>query len=121
MLGYCTLILLCQLAGECITYTTKIPVPGPVIGMVILLGILMRRNRMPVNLEKVAGILHRYLPLLFVPAGVGIIANVNLLKRFWVPIAGAIFLGTIVTIAVTGIVMRSFHRSKIPLETEGRQ
>jgi len=89
-----------------------------VIGMGILFCFLMARKKMPENLEKVAGVLHHYLPLMFVPAGVGIITNVSLLKRSWAPIAGAIVVGTVVTIAVTGVVMSSLHRGSVKIDNE---
>lgn len=110
MLGYLALILLCQLIGEIITRVTKLPVPGPVIGMVLLFCGLVVRGKMPSELETVGGFLLRYLPLLFVPAGVGVITNLDLLTRSWAPIAGAIIIGTAVTIAITGLVMQFLNR-----------
>lgn len=110
MLENLTIILLCQLIGEVITRMAKLPVPGPVLGMVILFSGLMIRNKMPQELESVGGFLLRYLSLLFVPAGVGVITNLDLLVKSWAPIAGAIIIGTMVTIAVTGLVMQYLNR-----------
>lgn len=110
MLENLTIILLCQLIGEVITRMGKLPIPGPVLGMVILFGGLMIRNKMPQELESVGGFLLRYLSLLFVPAGVGVITNLDLLVKSWAPIAGAIIIGTMVTIAVTGLVMQYLNR-----------
>ena len=111
MLGALTLILLCQLAGEIITRIAGLPVPGPVIGMVILFGLLLAFPRkLPHELDPVGGFLLRYLALLFVPAGVGIIANLDLFLRSWAPIAGVVTVGTLVTIGVTGVVMQFMNR-----------
>lgn len=110
MLGSLTIILVCQLLGEIITRVTKLPVPGPVIGMVILFCGLLLKQRLPGELEGVANSLHRYLALLFVPAGVGVITNLDLLVRSWAPLSGAILIGTAVTIAVTGQVMQLANR-----------
>jgi len=110
MLKNLTLILLCQLIGEIIVRVAKIPIPGPVIGMVILFCGLSFRRGIPPELEKVGGVLHRYLPLLFVPAGAGIVTNLDLLMKFWAPFAGSIIVGTIITIAVTGVVMQLLNR-----------
>ena len=118
MLGNLTLILLCQLIGEIITKATKLPVPGPVIGMVILFCGLLFSKKMPAELESVAGFLHRYLPLLFVPAGVGVITNLDLMLRSWAPLAGAIIIGTATTIAVTGLVMQLANRRQKPDQQE---
>ncbi|QOX77521.1 CidA/LrgA family protein [Trichlorobacter lovleyi] len=118
MLGHLTIILLCQLAGEIIAKAARLPVPGPVIGMVILFSGLMLRGTMSPELENVAGLLHRYLPLLFVPAGVGVITSLDLLARSWAPLAGAIIIGTGVTIAVTGLVMQLANRRARPDQQE---
>lgn len=106
MIGYLTLILFCQLIGEIATKVTNLPVPGPVVGMVILFSWLTIRRNVPVELESVSSFLHRYLPLLFVPAGVGVIANFDLLLSSLAPFAGAILIGTAVTIGVSGVIMQ---------------
>lgn len=110
MIGTITLILFCQLVGEIIARLAGLPVPGPVIGMVILFVGLLLRREIPVELETVGGFLHRYLALLFVPAGVGVITNIDLLIQSWGALAGAIIIGTAVTIGVTGLVMQLLHR-----------
>jgi holin-like protein len=117
-MGYLTLILFCQLSGEVITRMTGLPVPGPVIGMVILFCGLVLRRRLPPELETTGAFLLRHLPLLFVPAGVGIVTNLDLLVRDWAPIAGAIIIGTAVTIAVTGLVMQFLNRRQITVARE---
>jgi holin-like protein len=120
VIGNITLILFCQLIGEIFTKLTKLPIPGPVIGMVILFCGLLLRRKMPSELETVGGFLHRYLPLLFVPAGVGIITNVDLLIKSWAPLVGAIVIGTAITIAVTGIVMQLLNRRYVTVR-KGQQ
>ena len=54
MLGWLTLILCCQLAGELARLATGLPVPGPVIGMVLLFAGLMIKGAVPDGLGKVA-------------------------------------------------------------------
>ena len=41
MIRALTLILLCQLAGEAVTRGLSLPIPGPVLGMAMLCGIMM--------------------------------------------------------------------------------
>ena len=122
MLGSLTLILLCQLVGEIITVITGLPVPGPVIGMIILfLALVVFPGKMPRELEKVGGTLLRYLALLFVPAGVGIVTNLDFMVRSFAPIAGVIVIGTFLTIAVTGVVMQFMNRRCTSVPREDRQ
>ena len=118
MLRYLTLIFGCQLIGEIITRLARLPIPGPVIGMVILFCWLIARQKMPSDLETTGGFLLRHLPLLFVPAGVGIINYLDLLARSWAPLAAAILIGTVVTIAVTGAVMQLLNRRHLPADID---
>lgn len=106
MLLSLTVILLCQLMGEIIAKVGNIPVPGPVIGMVILFCSLVIRRGAHHRLEATGGFLLQNLSLLFVPAGVGIITNLDILLESAVPIAGAIIIGTVVSIVITGVVMQ---------------
>lgn len=111
MLGSLITILVCQLLGEVVTRLTRMPVPGPVLGMVILFCLLVFfPRRLPEDIEATGGFLLRYLALLFVPAGVGIITNLEILRKNWAPIAGVIVAGTMITIAVTGLVMQALNR-----------
>jgi holin-like protein len=118
--GYLTLILCCQLGGEIIARLAGLPIPGPVIGMVILFCGLVVRGGTPKGLEDSAGLLLRNLPLLFVPAGVGVIAYMDLLRKSWAAITGAIIIGTVLTIAVTGLVMQLLNRQQAKIQKSGQ-
>ena len=109
-MGWLTVLLACQLAGEAVAKLARLPVPGPVIGMAILFcGLLLRRG-MPEGLERSGGFLLRILPMLFVPAGVGIVTHLDVLERSWAAFAGAVVAGTAVTIAATGLLMQRLGR-----------
>lgn len=106
MLNYFTLILVCQLAGELAKQALLLPIPGPVLGMVFLFIFLTVRGSIPDDLALVGDNLLRYLSLLFVPAGVGVMLHFRLLEDDWLPIAAALIISTIVTIAVTALMMK---------------
>jgi len=112
VLAYITLLLICQLAGEVLVRLAHLPVPGPVLGMAILFIGLVIRGRVPSELDTVSGSLLRYLSLLFVPAGVGIVSNLTLLSQALLPIAGAVTVGTLVSLGVTGLVMQALQKRK---------
>ncbi|HLO75144.1 MAG TPA: CidA/LrgA family protein [Magnetospirillum sp.] len=106
MLSYITVLLACQLAGEVIARLSGIPIPGPVVGMVLLfIGLLIRRG-VPEGLEKVGNTLLSHLSLLFIPAGVGIMVHLRLIASEWLPITVALVVSTVLTLAVTGLVMQ---------------
>lgn len=105
MLNALTLILVCQLAGELAAAWGKLPVPGPVIGMVLLFCFLMVRGGIADNISRTADGLLNHLSLLFVPAGVGVMLHFRLLGDDWLAVAAALIISTLATIAVTGWVM----------------
>jgi putative effector of murein hydrolase LrgA (UPF0299 family) len=105
MLNALTLILVCQLAGELVAAWASLPVPGPVIGMVLLFIILIVRGGIPENVAQTGDGLLRHLSLLFVPAGVGVMLHFKLLGEDWAAVVAALIVSTLVTIAVTGWVM----------------
>lgn len=101
------LLLLFQLAGEATRKLAHIPIPGPAIGMVLLAAwyILRRRDPEPA-LEQTANTLLSWLGLLFVPAGVGIIANLALLRAAWLPITLGLLGSTVATLLTTAWLMQ---------------
>lgn len=105
MLSALTLILSCQLVGELVTRFLGLPVPGPVAGMVLLFMLLTVKRSVPEGVGEVADSLLRHLALLFVPAGVGVMAHMDLLGQDWLPITAALVGSTLATIAVTALVM----------------
>lgn len=105
MLFFLTLILSCQLAGELLVVATGAPVPGPVVGMVLLFAGLVLNRGLPDGLAAVADGFLNNLSLLFVPAGVGVMLHVGLIGRDLVAISVALVVSTLITIAVTALLM----------------
>jgi holin-like protein len=105
LLFYLTVIFCCQLAGELITQGLHIPIPGPVAGMVLLFLFLLIRGNIPKNLTITADGLLNHLSLLFVPAGVGITLHFRLVGDEWLQISVALIVSTVLTIAVTALMM----------------
>ncbi len=106
MLQALTTLLGMQLLGEILARALHLPVPGPVIGMVLLVVLLLRRRTPPAWLEPTARGLLRHLELLFVPAGVGIIVHTELLARAWLPLLLTLLLGATLTLVVTALSLR---------------
>lgn len=106
MLFGLALLLLCQLAGEALSAALRLPVPGPVLGLVLLLMLLLWRGRVPDGLRAVTETLLRYLALLFVPAGVGLMAHWHLVRADWPIMLAVLVLSTVLTITVTALTLR---------------
>lgn len=105
MLTGLTWLLVFQCVGEILVRWTGLPVPGPVVGMVLLFATLVIRNGATESLQRSASGLLSHLSLLFVPAGVGVMLHFRRVADEWLPIAAALIVGTVVTLAVTALVM----------------
>jgi holin-like protein len=105
MLNAITLLLVCQLIGELAVAASGLPVPGPVVGMALLFTGLVVRGGIPDELARTADGILGNLSLMFVPAGVGVMLHAALLGRDWLAIGVALVASTLVTIAVTALMM----------------
>lgn len=110
MIASLSVILICQLIGEVIVRGLRLPLPGPVIGMALLFAALIARDRIPAlargplrdsAVEGVSKGLLANLSLMFVPAGVGVVQNLDLLAQRGVAIAVVLAASVIVTLLVT--------------------
>jgi len=100
-----SMLLACQFVGELLARALTVPIPGPVIGMVILLCALGVRGKVPSSLRTTGEGLLRYLTLLFVPAGVGLMVHARLIQNDLFAIVVTLVVSTAVTLAVTAWVM----------------
>jgi len=106
MLFTFSILLICQCIGEGIAFFLALPVPGPVIGMLLLFCALVLRPALLERMEATADALLQHLSLLFVPAGVGIFVAASTLEGQWPAVVAAVAGGTLVTLAMTALVMR---------------
>jgi len=99
--GFAILIAL-QMFGTLLVDALGIPVPGNVIGMLLLFAAL-RVGLLKVEwLQDAAELLLQNMALLFVPAGVGVMVYFDLIAREWLPIVVATIVSTFVVMAATG-------------------
>lgn len=108
MLHAIFLILVLQLAGEAVQKYFALAVPGPVIGLIMLLGLLLIQHRASgrivafrQHLITTSESLLGHLSLLFVPIGVGVVMHLQLLESQLVKVLGVIVLGTLLTLVFT--------------------
>ncbi len=110
MIGLIALVLGLQLAGELAARLLQLPVPGPVIGMLLLFAALALRGGTPDGLSRLANGLLSHLALLFVPAGVGVISYIALLAEAWLPITLTLLASTLIGIVATAFTLRLVER-----------
>lgn len=126
MLGAMLILVGCQLIGELVRRVFSLPVPGPVIGMIFLAAVLIFRGEGKADREtrsdltSVSNFLIRFMGLLFVPAGVGIISEFKVIETEWLPIVVGVFGSTVLSLAVTGVMMHWLsHRQSPKNDSEG--
>lgn len=102
-------LLLCQSAGELIARGASLGLPGPVVGMLILL-LALNVQAVHAPVAAAADALLSHLSLLFVPVGVGVIAHLQLVSDFGVRLLLVIVLSTLVGLAATALVLRRLWR-----------
>lgn len=95
-------IFLFALLGELIHVITRIPVPGPVIGMALMFAALQWRLIGLGRVKPAADVLTRNLALFFVPPGVGLMVYGDLLREQGLVIILAALLSTLAVLIVTG-------------------
>lgn len=93
------IILGFQLAGEVISRGLDLPLPGPVVGLVLLLAAFALWPPLAERLRNVIGGLLGHLSLFFVPAGVGVVAHLSLLRENGVALVLAIIGSTVLALA----------------------
>ena len=112
MLKGIIILLFFQFLGECIARFFMLLVPGPVIGMVLLLFFLLLRKGSFVSLDNAVALHLRYLLLLFIPAAMGITIQIYIItKEFWA-IFIALFFGTLIALVFAAKFM-DFLTSKV--------
>src|ERR1700739_1228984 len=110
MIASLSLILICQLIGEVIVRGLHVAVPGPVVGLVLLLLLLLLRDRFPIlsrgplrdeGVEQAGRGLLSNLSLLVVPAGVGVVQKLDLLAEHGIAIITVLAISVVVTLLAT--------------------
>lgn len=110
MLPALTLLLLLQLIGEIFVQFFALPVPGPVIGLVLLFAALVVRGRLGDDLRSTANNLLQHLSLLFVPAGAGVMIHASRVADEWLALSVALVGSTLLSMAATALSLKFFLR-----------
>lgn len=110
MLEALTLLLSFQLFGEALTYLIGWPLPGPVVGMAALFLAWPHLGRARAAVESLSTGLLGHLGLLFVPAGVGVMLHLGVLRDWWLPLLLALVSSTAATIGLAAWLFARLRR-----------
>ncbi len=103
-----------EMMGEVVSHLTPVKAPGAVIGMVLLTAVLVLRDaraksqdqdtQEPTALDRVADAMIGNMGLMFIPAGVGIVAQLGLVNANAVALTTAVIVSTVAGLVATGAV-----------------
>ena len=112
MIGGFAVLLGFQLGGEALAHLLHVPIPGPVIGLLMLFGWLRMRSFTDLDtpqtldrteLAQLTGPLLRNLGILFVPSGVGVLEYVDLFVARGPAVLLVLVVSTLLTMIVTAL------------------
>ena len=89
-------------AGEVLKYFIPLPIPGSIYGLVLMLALLMTRAIKVEHVKDVGEFMIEIMPLMFIPAGVGLMTSWGQLKTFLLPLVVITVVSTFVVMIVTG-------------------
>lgn len=105
-----TLLFVMQLLGEALVYGLHLPLPGPLVGMLLLVLALLLRGHVPQGLREASSALLQNLMLLFIPAVTGVMMHFGRVAQEWLPFVAAGVGGAAITLLVTAFTLRLMLR-----------
>lgn len=96
------IILLVSFMGEVLYELLPFPIPASVYGLVLMLGALMSGILKTNQVKETAAFLVEIMPVMFIPAGVGLMSSWGVLKPVFAPFAVITVLTTVIVMVVTG-------------------
>lgn len=100
------IVLVIAFSGEIINHFLKIPIPGNVIAMILLLILLSKGVIKLKMIDQAAKFMLDHLAIFFIPAGVSLINNLELLKNELFAILTIVVISTVVIMVVTGLTIQ---------------
>ena len=97
-------------AGEVLKYFIPLPIPGSIYGLVLMLALLMTRAIKVEHVKDVGEFMIEIMPLMFIPAAVGLMTAWDALRPVCVPVLVTTAATTVIVMAVTGRVTQAIIR-----------
>jgi putative effector of murein hydrolase LrgA (UPF0299 family) len=91
-----------DLVGELAVRALGGPLPGPVVGMLLMLGVLAASPWLAARVARGGELLLRHMSLFFVPAALGVVTELDLLRAEALPIVVALVVSTLLAMLAGG-------------------
>ncbi len=96
------IILAVTFIGEILKYIIPLPIPASIYGLIIMLIILKTKIISLEQVKETGTFLIEIMPLMFIPAAVGLLVSWDVLKNIWIPVIIITILTTVIVMIVTG-------------------
>ena len=96
------LIMFISFLGEVLHHYLPLPIPSSIYGLVILFAGLMTGVVKLSHVEETGRFLIEIMPLMFIPAAVGLLESWGILAPIWIPIVGITLITTVIVMIVSG-------------------
>ena len=101
------IILVVTFVGELLHYFIPIPVPASIYGLIIMLILLCTKVVKLEHVERTSDFLIEIMPLMFIPAAVGLLGAYHTLMPVLVPYAVITLVSTLLVMLVAGKVTQA--------------
>ena len=102
-----SIILFISFLGEILHMLIPLPVPASVYGLVLMLAALITGILKLGQVRETATFLIEIMPVMFIPAGVGLMESWSSLQPVWLPVILITIVTTVLVMAVTGKVTQA--------------
>ena len=110
MVKQCSIIFGCLFIGEFISWLFKLPIPGSIMGMLVLTGLLRANVVKMKSVQSMSQFLVSNMGFFFVPPGVALMLYMDMIKAEWLPITVATVVSTALVLIVTGQIHQTMHK-----------
>lgn len=100
--------------GEILSHTLSLPLPGSLIGMILLFVLLNLHIIRLEHISAVSDFLLGHLPFFFIPAGVALMTSFGHIKDIWLPMLLICAVTTILTMGISGWSIQKLLERKDP-------
>lgn len=107
-----SIIFGCLFAGEALEKYAHIPLPGSILGLIMLTILLQTHVVKAAWIEEVSRTLIQYMGFFFIPPGVGLISYLALIRAEWCPILVSVVISTLLVLISTAVTYKYFNRRK---------
>ena len=114
------IILIISFIGEILKEILPLPIPASIYGMVILFVCLLTKVIKLEDVRETGKFLIEIMPVMFIPAAVGLLTSWEVLKPICVPVIVITVLTTIIVMASTGLVTQGIIKKEKKKEEQGQ-